>query len=60
MSAGGDKEAFEKVRPLLEKWAAKDKEGNICLAHFGPGGSGNYVKVRRLQPPPLSLDGPLC
>lgn len=60
MSAGGDKEAFEQVRPLLEKWAAKDKEGNICLAHFGPGGSGNYVKVRRLQPPPLSLDGPLC
>jgi 6-phosphogluconate dehydrogenase len=33
------------VKPLLEKWAAKDKEGNPCVGLIGPGGSGHYVKM---------------
>lgn len=45
MSAGGDKEAYGKVEHLLKKWAAKDKDGNACVAYMGPGGSGNYVKM---------------
>ena len=44
MSAGGDKEAFDKVSHLLEKWAAKH-DGTSCLGYMGPGGAGNYVKM---------------
>ncbi|KAF7790252.1 hypothetical protein EIP86_001204 [Pleurotus ostreatoroseus] len=45
LSPGGDEDAIKRVMPLLEKVAAKDKEGNPCVARVGPGGSGHYVKM---------------
>lgn len=45
MSPGGDPAAVQRVMPLLEKVAAKDSDGNPCVAPIGPGGSGHYVKM---------------
>jgi 6-phosphogluconate dehydrogenase len=45
MMPGGDKEAFEHVRPLLEKMAADDGDGGKCVAYMGPGGAGHFVKM---------------
>lgn len=46
MSPGcNKKETFETLRPLLEKWAAKTKDGEPCVEYIGPGGAGNYVKM---------------
>src|SRR5690606_32595360 len=41
---GGDKEAYEKVRPMLEAIAAKVK-GEPCVAYLGKEGAGHYVKM---------------
>lgn len=40
MMVGGEKEIFEKVKPVLEKMAVKDG-----LAYFGPAGAGHFVKM---------------
>lgn len=41
---GGPKEAYERVRPILE--AAAAKVGNApCVAYLGPGSSGHFVKM---------------
>jgi 6-phosphogluconate dehydrogenase len=45
LSPGGDAKAIESVMPLLELYAAKDPNGNPCVARIGPGGSGHYVKM---------------
>jgi 6-phosphogluconate dehydrogenase (decarboxylating) len=45
MSPGGDKEAYEKVKPLLREWAAKDKQGRPAVEWVGPHGAGHYVKM---------------
>ncbi|PKS08545.1 hypothetical protein jhhlp_004931 [Lomentospora prolificans] len=45
LSPGGSKEALDLVFPFLQKIAAKDKDGNPCVAKLGPGGSGHYVKM---------------
>ncbi|KAJ5195734.1 hypothetical protein N7449_006213 [Penicillium cf. viridicatum] len=45
LSPGGDAQAIESVMPLLELYAAKDHQGNPCVARIGPGGSGHYVKM---------------
>ncbi|WVW82463.1 6-phosphogluconate dehydrogenase (decarboxylating) [Kwoniella bestiolae CBS 10118] len=45
MSPGCTKEAWEFLKPYLEKWAAKTPEGEPCVMHIGPGGSGHYVKM---------------
>ena len=37
---GGDKAAFERIKPLLETLAPKDG-----LAHVGPSGAGHYAKM---------------
>ncbi|GFZ26526.1 NADP-dependent phosphogluconate dehydrogenase [Lactobacillus corticis] len=42
---GGDKEAFEKVRPILEAIAAKTEDGRPCVSYIGPESSGHYVKM---------------
>lgn len=42
---GCDEAAWESIRPLLEKIAAKDFDGNPCVTHVGTGGSGHYVKM---------------
>jgi 6-phosphogluconate dehydrogenase len=41
---GGDVEAYEKVRPMLEAIAAKVK-GEPCVDYLGREGAGHYVKM---------------
>ena len=45
MCPGGDESALREVMPLLERVAAKDKEGKPCVGIIGKGGAGHYVKV---------------
>ena len=40
---GGDKEAYEFVRPVYEAVAAK-ADGQPCCSYIGPDGAGHYVK----------------
>jgi 6-phosphogluconate dehydrogenase len=44
MMPGGDREAYEALRPVLEKIAAKTPDGP-CVTYCGPGGAGHYVKM---------------
>ncbi|MFE4430196.1 decarboxylating NADP(+)-dependent phosphogluconate dehydrogenase [Peribacillus butanolivorans] len=41
---GGDKEAYEKVAPILTKIAAKVND-NPCCTYIGPKGAGHFVKM---------------
>lgn len=41
---GGDKEAYEAVRPIFEAIAAK-AEGQPCCGYMGTDGAGHYVKM---------------
>ncbi|WP_431212571.1 NADP-dependent phosphogluconate dehydrogenase [Puia sp. P3] len=41
---GGDPEAYQHVKPLLEAVAAK-VNGVPCVAHLGKGAAGHYVKM---------------
>ena len=41
---GGPKEAYERVRPVLEAAAAK-VNGDACVTWLGPGSSGHFVKM---------------
>lgn len=41
---GGDKEAYEHIKPIFEAAAAK-VNGEPCVAHLGNGSAGNYVKM---------------
>ncbi|SDM26845.1 NADP-dependent phosphogluconate dehydrogenase [Sediminibacillus halophilus] len=41
---GGQKEAFDKVQPILEAIAAK-VDGEPCTTYIGPDGAGHYVKM---------------
>ena len=41
---GGPKEAYERVRPILEAAAAK-VDGDPCVTWLGPGSAGHYVKM---------------
>lgn len=45
MCPGGDESTLKEVLPLLEKVAAKDKDGKPCVGLVGKGGSGHYVKM---------------
>jgi 6-phosphogluconate dehydrogenase len=45
MMAGGERTAYEHIRPLLEMLAAKDFRGNACCTYAGPGGAGHFVKM---------------
>ena len=42
---GGSREAWEHVKPLLQKTAAKVEDGSPCCEYIGPGGAGHYVKM---------------
>ena len=42
---GGDKDAWEALRPVLTAIAAKAEDGNPCCAWIGPQGAGHYVKM---------------
>jgi 6-phosphogluconate dehydrogenase len=44
MMPGGDKEAYEELRPVFEKIAAQTSDGP-CVTYCGPGGAGHYVKM---------------
>jgi 6-phosphogluconate dehydrogenase len=44
MMPGGPKEAYERVRPLLEAAAAK-VNGEPCVTYLGPTSAGHYVKM---------------
>ncbi|SDJ11700.1 NADP-dependent phosphogluconate dehydrogenase [Alteribacillus bidgolensis] len=41
---GGQKEAYELVKPMLEAISAK-VEGDPCSTYIGPDGAGHYVKM---------------
>src|ERR671932_890019 len=41
---GGDRQAYEQIRPIWEAIAAKVDDGP-CLTYIGPGGAGHYVKM---------------
>ena len=42
---GGAFEAYQKVAPILEKIAAKDKSGKPCCTFIGNDGAGHFVKM---------------
>jgi 6-phosphogluconate dehydrogenase len=41
---GGDREAYEVIRPVFEAIAAKTDSGP-CVTHVGPDGAGHFVKM---------------
>jgi len=41
---GGEREAYEEIRPIWEAIAAKVDDGP-CVTYIGPGGSGHFVKM---------------
>jgi 6-phosphogluconate dehydrogenase len=44
MMPGGNREAYEHVRPVLEAIAAKSDSGP-CVTYVGPDGAGHFVKM---------------
>lgn len=43
---GGDKASYERLRPVLEKIAAKaPSDGAPCVTYCGAGGAGHFVKM---------------
>lgn len=44
MMPGGQKEAYERVRPIFEAASAKVK-GDPCVTYLGAGSAGHYVKM---------------
>ncbi len=42
---GGEKTAYKQIEKLLEKVAANDGNGGVCVTHIGPGPSGHFVKT---------------
>src|ERR1041384_602664 len=41
---GGDRQAYEQIRPIWEAIAANVGDGP-CVTYIGPGGAGHYVKM---------------
>jgi 6-phosphogluconate dehydrogenase len=41
---GGDKNAYDQIRPIWEAIAAKVEDGP-CVTYIGPGGAGHFVKM---------------
>jgi 6-phosphogluconate dehydrogenase len=44
MMPGGDRQAYESVKPIFEAVAAK-VNGEPCVTYIGPGASGHFVKM---------------
>ena len=42
---GGNREAWEAVKPILTAIAAKAEDGEPCVDYIGPRGAGHYVKM---------------
>jgi 6-phosphogluconate dehydrogenase len=45
MMPGGDKEAYQYLKPVLEAVAAKSAGGEPCVAYMGNNAAGHYVKM---------------
>jgi len=45
MMPGGDQEAYNVMKPILEAIAAKAEDGAPCVTYIGPGASGHFVKM---------------
>lgn len=45
MMPGGDKDAYESLRPLFQHMAASDGSGGRCIGYMGPDGAGHFVKM---------------
>ena len=43
--AGGQKEAYELVAPILKQIAAVAEDGEPCVTYIGADGAGHYVKM---------------
>jgi 6-phosphogluconate dehydrogenase len=41
---GGNREAYQQIKPILEAIAAKTEAG-ACVTYVGPGGAGHFVKM---------------
>ena len=44
MMPGGDREAYDRIAPMLTKMAAQ-VDGAPCCTYIGPEGAGHYVKM---------------
>src|SRR5262249_3885814 len=44
MMPGGEREAYQRIEPMVTKMAAQ-VDGTPCCAYIGPEGSGHYVKM---------------
>ncbi|MEG0736655.1 MAG: NADP-dependent phosphogluconate dehydrogenase [Longicatena sp.] len=42
---GGDQEAYQQIRPILERISAKSEDKKDCCAYIGENGAGHYVKM---------------
>jgi 6-phosphogluconate dehydrogenase len=42
---GGQKEAWQALKPIFEAIAARAEDGEPCVAYMGPKGAGHYVKM---------------
>ena len=42
---GGSAESYASLGPMLERIAAKAKDGTPCTTHIGPDGAGHFVKM---------------
>lgn len=45
MMPGGQVEAWQALKPILEAIAAKAEDGAPCVTHIGPRGAGHFVKM---------------
>ena len=45
LMVGGSLDAYNLMEPILAKCAAKLSADEFCIAHIGPIGAGNYVKM---------------
>ncbi len=45
MMVGGQQTNYYLIQPILESMAAKDPNGNPCVAYLGPQGCGHFVKM---------------
>lgn len=45
LMAGGDKDAYTHIAPMLEAISAKAEDGAPCCAYMGADGAGHYVKM---------------
>lgn len=45
MMPGGDKSAWQELKPMFENMAADDGLGGKCVSYIGDGGAGHFVKM---------------